>query len=141
MSLLISSLIRRTYFVLIERLLSQRTQKITKYSTPFFRLPKVDEGEDGIERSDNIGHANYDSLWNYYIKSFDYEESDQLEHEEIVRAKRLITPLQINIGCVKGYRCCHNPRCRPFCSLCNRYGNSKYNVSERFKTCHATTLL
>ena len=102
-------------------------------------MPKIDEGEHDIERSDIIDHANHDSLWNYYIKPFDYEESDQLEHEEIVRAKRLITPLQTNIGCVKGYRCCHNPRCRPFCSLCNRYGYSKYaclgtfeNVSRNF---------
>ena len=140
MSLLIRPLISPTFLLLIDKVaFAKHAKKKKPILNPHFRLPKIDEGEHDIERSDNIGHANHDSLWNYYIKPFDYEESDQLEHEEIVRAKRLITPLQTNIGCVKGYRCCHEPRCRPFCSLCNRYGYSKY-VSEHLKMYHATSL-
>ena len=43
------------------------------------------------------------------------------EASEVFRHKRFY-PMHVNIGCVKGYKCCTDARCKPFCTLC--YGKT-----------------
>ena len=50
------------------------------------------------------------------------------EASEVFRHKRFY-PMHVNIGCVKGYKCCTDARCKPFCTLC--YGKTIYhNLGE-----------
>ena len=54
----------------------------------------------------------YDSLHEIGI---DYEEDAVAD--EYLRHKRFY-PVHVNVGCIKGAKCCADPKCRPFCSLC-----------------------
>ena len=66
-------------------------------------------------KSDTIESEKYKQLLNFYSKQFD--RSQEEENDDNLRYKRFF-PLHVNIGCVKGYKCCENSRCKPFCSLC-----------------------
>ena len=35
--------------------------------------------------------------------------------------------MHLNIGCVKGFKCCEDVKCKPYCSMCS-YGKIKINM-------------
>ena len=60
------------------------------------------------------------------------QENDKIEErieqesnpENVARPKRFYA-MHANIGCVKGFKCCQDPKCQPFCSMCNNDGLGK----------------
>ena len=65
------------------------------------------------------------------------------EASEVFRHKRFY-PMHVNIGCVKGYKCCTDARCKPFCTLC--YGktisfNSQIGIDKYIFQVISTVLL
>ena len=57
----------------------------------------------------------------HFLKLERRKEKEADEEEEVFRHKRFY-PMHVNIGCVKGYKCCTDARCKPFCTLC--YGKN-----------------
>ena len=40
--------------------------------------------------------------------------------------------MHLNIGCVKGFKCCEDVKCKPYCSMCS-YGKLKSNCLAKSK--------
>ena len=40
--------------------------------------------------------------------------------------------MHLNIGCVKGFKCCEDVKCKPYCSMCS-YGKLKSNCLDSEK--------
>lgn len=59
-------------------------------------------------------------LWDYFSQQLEESPSSALHSPDPIdsfREKRFY-PMHINIGCVKGFRCCEDAKCKPFCTLC-----------------------
>ncbi len=84
---------------------------------PLWDYEEYEEGDDGYgevglrSRYENNSHC----FMIYFAKSF-FVPRRKHALEEYTRKKRFYN---LEVGCIKGYYCCENPVCRPYCSLCN----------------------
>ena len=70
-------------------------------------------------RSDIDAYRKYyfQNKWNQDDDEDYYGEEEENDMDGHLRTKRYF-PVHINIGCMTGYKCCKNEKCRAYCSLC-----------------------
>ena len=95
-------------------------------SIAFRRLPsknrvdqsKGDQRSEFEEEQDHPGPSRQVQLQPFL---YDFEKNLEQKEEATtfagLRHKRF-HPMHFNIGCVKGFKCCDDVRCKPFCSMC-----------------------
>ena len=83
---------------------------------PLWDYEEYDEEVDGYGE---VGlRSRYGKISLFFAKSIFLTSFPRRKHalEEYTRKKRFYN---LEVGCIKGYYCCENPVCRPYCSLCN----------------------